>query len=59
MSLMLGLSVLRPKQWWVPLSQNSAEVTQVTLSNKTARKFIQGIAGLIEYFFNGAEEIMA
>jgi hypothetical protein len=56
---MLGLSVLRPKQWWVPLSQNSAEVTQVTLSNKTARKFIQGIAGLIEYFFNGAEEIMA
>jgi hypothetical protein len=50
-TVILGTAV-RPKQWRLPLSQNSKEVTRVTLSNKTARKFMGGITALIDHTFS-------
>ncbi len=49
-------TVLRPKQWKVPVNQAGDAVTKVSFSNKKTRLFIDNIICLIDYIFSAPED---
>jgi hypothetical protein len=49
-------TIIRPKQWKMPLGKKNDTILKVSLSNKKTRQFMENIGVLIDYIFHHPED---